>query len=884
MEEERRDLIDEEVDGSSQSLDIGKGVDAQSEIDNHPTQPSTEILNPEDPATKVEHVTQMLPSEENNVHSSPQLQGSDMENSPVKEINSESAKEREGNNHALDNEDTQSNESKEPSATDQTKQTGEVPDLEEGTKSAISVHPNPAEESVQIEQSPNKEPEDLDTVKEGDESKQQTPIEPDPKPEKPQRRKRLTLQERLAQAAKGKAKKTTADATESPKSSPPPRTISSPPATPPVQTKVFEPENVMQEKTTAEPEVSQVELIDRLREEIKELQQKNAMLSDQARFYGSSPKLSSQFNRSPQTNTREKELTELTAKLEEKDATIKQLLEEGETLSHKELKLNETIKKLRTTNQELEANLQDFLTKNEESTLKLQELEDFLRVHKYKSLDQVLTQFTETNTELANVKAELETERSQQWEGKYKELLQLHQEEINAKKAALKESNDLKIQLDMCKRQQSLELESKQNVISDLRHELSQSKHTYSQEISRLEDKIESLRLEQESSETSSALISNSNGNKEASEDISSKNRIDFDEFSKLSDAHHNLQKQYLSSQENWKLIESNLLHKIDSLTSTIESLKKTKNKLAQDFAKVNNTLISQSGDFKKLEEQHRSLKEEKEKSMLLLQEKDSELAEIREKFEKFKQISNQDRSNLNTRIQSLNETIDRLNQQVKKKDNGLRLDLEPPSRKRDFSSGSLSATSWNDIRFGESSLTPAINRDFSGIYYDNSRNQSSSSVTEMGDDSYDMHEQMNFASLTPMVSQIGAGGSIGGIPSSSSQGNNIQLVNKMSSNIRRLEIELNTLKDEYNRLLTEKEATEAELLETIKLNDEIVRLQSKINTLEMEIVEKNKKEQTMLELIGEKSEQVEELKADVYDLKEVCKLQVQQMLEFQGV
>ena len=35
-----------------------------------------------------------------------------------------------------------------------------------------------------------------------------------------------------------------------------------------------------------------------------------------------------------------------------------------------------------------------------------------------------------------------------------------------------------------------------------------------------------------------------------------------------------------------------------------------------------------------------------------------------------------------------------------------------------------------------------------------------------------------------------------------------------------------------------------------------------------------------MLELIGEKSEQVEELKADVVDLKELCKLQVQQLVE----
>ena len=168
----------------------------------------------------------------------------------------------------------------------------------------------------------------------------------------------------------------------------------------------------------------------------------------------------------------------------------------------------------------------------------------------------------------------------------------------------------------------------------------------------------------------------------------------------------------------------------------------------------------------------------------------------------------------------------------------------------------------------GESSTTPAINRDFSTFL---DRNISLSSFTEIGDD-IDDREQYSFTGqLAPPVG--------GGVPASS-HSNNIQLVNKMSSNIRRLEIELNTLKDEYSKISTEKEKVEQELLESLKLTDEIKLLHSELDSLKSVIKDKEIQEQRMLELIGEKSEQVEELKADVVDLKELCKLQVQQLVE----
>lgn len=612
--------------------------------------------------------------------------------------------------------------------------------------------------------------------------------------ERPKPKKRLTLQERLAQAAKGKKKQGS--------------------------------------ETTITPDLSRTNSVEDIKpsfvmqQELDRLKLENASLTEKL-------KIRTSFD---------KEKNELLAKIDSRDVTIQQLLKEGEALSLRELKLNETIKKLKSANQDLESNLQDYSIKSEESTLKLEEFNDFLKAHRFKTPEQLISKYQELTNDLSQAKSALGD--SDDWERRYNELLRNYEEETDTRKKSLKEANDLKIELNMLTRQYKLELDGKNSSIKDLKLEMSNYKQKYTQEISRLEEKIENLRLENESNEA-------------MSDSTKDEGRIDFNEFSKLSETHHNLQKQYLSAQENWKTIESSLLLKIDNLSSSVELLKKSKHKLSQDLAKLNNSLQSQSLELKNAQATIDSLKEEKNQLQLAVDLKDSDNVELHEKLEKLQSVYNQEITNLNVKIQNLTEKL-----KEEKKPEKLNL-----NREYSISSG----LSWdNDIRLGESSTTPAMNRDFSTFL---DRNISQGSFTEIGDDIYD-REQYSFQS------QIG-GGSIGGgnIPSSS-HSNNIQLVNKMSSNIRRLEIELNTLKEEYTKVSEAKEEIEQELLESMKLNNKVNELQDEVKTLQQVISNNESKEQTMLELIGEKSEQVEELKADIVDLKDLLKLQVQQLVE----
>lgn len=624
-------------------------------------------------------------------------------------------------------------------------------------------------------------------------------------------KKRLTLQERLAQAAKGKKKSGNRPVVNGEQA----QTLSP----------VISPQ-VMGNREASTNEISFKAEVERLKLEITNLKQ-------------------------AKPDSFEKERNELLDKLKTKDETIAQLLKEGEILSHKELKLNESIKRLKLANQTLEEDMAEFAKKHETSLVSSQELQEFLKSNKLKSVNQLITKFSETNQELNRTKGEIDTLK--QWESKYNELTKDYEELTAARKELTKEVNSLKVEHEMSKKQFELDLESKQEIIISQKEELSKAKQSYSEEITRLEEKIESLRLDHE--------VPTIPHNED---------KIDFDDFKKLSDAHHVLQKLYLSSQENWKLIESNLSLKVDTLTSALDVAKRAKHKLSNDLIKANGALQSQSNEIKSLQDEKKLLQEQINELQLSVKLKDNDIQVINEKLDRLQAVYTQERSNLNIKITSLNETIESLKEQQRQP--------EPePKLNRDSSIGS--DLSWNEIRLGESSNTPALNKEFAMFL-----NRSLASFTEIGEG--ELLERESYMTPSFGFAASGNNGSTSGlgVPTSINNGNNLQLVHKMSSNIRRLEIELNTLKDEYEKLLNVKESREQELLESIKVNEQVHNLKSKVEELQREMEEKEVKEQTMLELIGEKSEQVEELKADVADLKDLCRSQVQQMVEMQGL
>ena len=103
---------------------------------------------------------------------------------------------------------------------------------------------------------------------------------------------------------------------------------------------------------------------------------------------------------------------------------------------------------------------------------------------------------------------------------------------------------------------------------------------------------------------------------------------------------------------------------------------------------------------------------------------------------------------------------------------------------------------------------------------------------------------------------------------STAGAGPSVQLVERMSAAVRRLESEKASHKDELSRLSGQRDEARDQIVGLMKEVEEKRGLESRVKDLEKETQEVEERYLTTLEMLGEKSERVEELKADVQDLK----------------
>ncbi|KUI66238.1 Protein SGM1 [Cytospora mali] len=98
--------------------------------------------------------------------------------------------------------------------------------------------------------------------------------------------------------------------------------------------------------------------------------------------------------------------------------------------------------------------------------------------------------------------------------------------------------------------------------------------------------------------------------------------------------------------------------------------------------------------------------------------------------------------------------------------------------------------------------------------------------------------------------------------------GPSVQLVEKLSAAIRRLETEKVATKEELTRISSQRDEARAEMVALMREVDQGKKAAEEVARLRAEVAEVNERYETTLELLGEKSELVDELKADVDDVK----------------
>ncbi|KAI9371405.1 TATA element modulatory factor 1 TATA binding-domain-containing protein [Aspergillus egyptiacus] len=100
--------------------------------------------------------------------------------------------------------------------------------------------------------------------------------------------------------------------------------------------------------------------------------------------------------------------------------------------------------------------------------------------------------------------------------------------------------------------------------------------------------------------------------------------------------------------------------------------------------------------------------------------------------------------------------------------------------------------------------------------------------------------------------------------------GPSVQLVERMSATVRRLESERAASKDELARITAQRDEARQQVVDLMREVEEKRTSDTRVQELEEKLQDLDRRYETTLELLGEKSEQVEELQADIADLKKI--------------
>jgi len=133
--------------------------------------------------------------------------------------------------------------------------------------------------------------------------------------------------------------------------------------------------------------------------------------------------------------------------------------------------------------------------------------------------------------------------------------------------------------------------------------------------------------------------------------------------------------------------------------------------------------------------------------------------------------------------------------------------------------------------------------------------------------DTFDSVEALETASVSPRQQQQGVVQDMVSV-STVAAGPSVQLVERMSAAIRRLESEKVAGREELARIQRQRDEARAEIVTLMREAESNKAARVRVTELETELEQLKDRYETTLELLGEKTEEVEELKGDVADVK----------------
>lgn len=547
--------------------------------------------------------------------------------------------------------------------------------------------------------------------------------------------------------------------------------------------------------------------------------------------------------------------------LSKKEELIKQLRSEGENLAKTDLKKSNQIKLLKKKVFDLEKELSQITYQLNDETSNFETLE--------KNLNDLQQQVVSSNTIIKDLKLQI----------KDTEMLQDIINERDNENVALKEEiATVTKQLSDHKIKYDLEMET--------------LKESTTLQIYTLETDLEQMRIKLENNEQSMVSVSSD----------STKNNSHSDPSVNISNSgspqYHILEQQLRSSKKNWKSIEDSLNVKIVHLEENMQTNEKELQLKANEVKKLTQEKINLGEELEVLKKKTESLVKLSENYMADIKALQNLYNDLRDDFHL-----------LNNKYNIQKNQLAKLYKEPNMESPGSQYTSTPVVSK---------SRSLNNI--SEEWLLPADESLLSvqSISTNIGENKSDSGVTlpethtnnsnihvplDIPDDAEHLQQMLSSANNTRSSLRLSVSNMIKKSDSSLTPSkfrtlsdtnndnvdinsgainSNPQLVTRLGSEVRRLENELRNMQRDQERISKDKEDADEEILKLLERNDKIVNTIEENKNLKRELETVSKRLEVSLQLLGEKTETVEELENDVNDLKDMIKQQVQQMVEMQ--
>lgn len=572
----------------------------------------------------------------------------------------------------------------------------------------------------------------------------------------------------------------------------------------------------------------------------------------------------------------------------EKDERIALLMEEGEKLSKTELRNLQIIKKLRAKAAEDDKAAAEIKKKLERAERAEQDLKQKLR--KAEVADRQANEKLKQIASIEKVVGELQTDRENASELIRKLTAQLQesekkaeqaQKEVNSKAAeadkgriaALEnELEDAQIERKLAEDRAAAEAKKGKEEADRQKERFALTESELKNEISGLESRLEAMRVRAEEASSEGAGGEGS---------VHLLRQVEM------------VQSQYSQAKENWETIEG-------SLNARLAALEKERDEGAKRETEVRRKARDVGGRCRKAEEEVESVKEDVRRLEGELATRSDSAKTMHQRLEKAEAAERDSKADFERQHRVWEtEFAQRLEEEKAKwRKQALTLRTESPAtygRKASTPDPVLlpsryqhrsSSTRQNTQEFSPLENTPirpisSYSRRSSTMPTPTvpnfpshtpvlSRQESSASLsthtpneippTPSGDEEADQ-----FGSSTPplpydeLVSTTTSGA-----------GPSVQLVERLSTAVRRLESEKSATKDELTRLSTQRDEARDEVVALMREVESTRAMGKKVDGLEKELAETKRRYEASLEMLGEKEEQVEELRGDVGELKKL--------------